>query len=373
MFAPPFGLSEKGLYVYVFVIALIYYTTYAIVFVPYLALGTELSMDYHERTRVQVWRSIFMFSPSLILPWTWRLTQLDMFPDERTGAVWVTAAFSLLMIFPLWLCFAGTKEEIGVQEQAGVTLWQAFKLTCTNLGFVLISLSYALFLFGLTVGLSVGYYVGIYYVFGGEANEKASQLQALGGMISVPASLVGSIFWGWLGTRIGKRLGYLAGLLSITVISPCSWFLFSPTWPYLQLTYSVLIGFAFGAMGVFPNSMVADLCDVDELECGRRREGAYNGIVSFMGKVGFSVTYFATGVILRLSGFNEKIAAQEPEVLTNLRLSMALVPLATMVIIVVLIWFYPLEEQRVREIRNVLEQRRRGARDGEPRGPILSS
>ena len=75
---------------------------------------------------------------------------------------------------------------------------KAVKLTFTNIGFIVVSLSYALFVFGLTIGIGIGFFVNIYYVFGGIDNDKAATVAAIAGMLTVPASIVGSIFWGWI-------------------------------------------------------------------------------------------------------------------------------------------------------------------------------
>lgn len=359
MFAPPLALSDRGLTVYIFVVALLYYTSYTVIVVPYTALGAELSIDYHERTRVQAWRSVLMFSASFITPWTWSLAQLPVFPNERVGSMWVTGGFSFLVLIPVWLCFFGTREESELQEQAGVPLLKSLRLTFGNKGFVLLSLAYAFLIIGLWGGFGLGNYVNIYYVFGGEENDLAARLIGLNGTTMTITSIVGTLFWTWFGTRLGKKQGLMASFLATAAIAPFSWFLFSPQLPYLQVVNSGLLGFCFGALAVFPNAMVADLCDVDELESGCRREGAYNGVISFVVKLGFSGTFFMTGTLLKLSGFEEKADVQAPQVMTNVRMLLILVPIAVMLITTALIWFYPLSEQRVREIRAILEERRK--------------
>jgi GPH family glycoside/pentoside/hexuronide:cation symporter len=281
-----------------------------------------------------------------------------MFPNERIGALWVTGLFGVLVILPLWLCFAGTREQKEVQQQTGLPLRRALRLTLSNKSFLLLAVAYGLLLFGLWGGFGLGYYVTISYVYGGQDNQAASQLIALGGTLLAPAAIVGSIFWGWLGTKIGKKEGFIASLIAIAVCAPLSWFLYNPTYPYLQLINSSLLGFCFGALGVFPNAMTADICDVDELDSGYRREGAYFGVITLASKLGFSGTFVLTGSLLRLTGFDQTVGVQGPQTVLGLRLCLAFIPIIVMLAIAALIWFYPLSEQRVRQIRAVLEERR---------------
>lgn len=358
IFAPPVGWSNTAVYIYLFLIAFVYYTAYTVVFVPYLALGAELSIDYHERTRVQIWRSVFMFAPSLIVPWTWKLTQFDVFGDERTGTLWVMGAYSAILIVPLWITFFFSSEERELQERAGLPLFSALRMTFTNVPFLMAALSYALFMFGATIGLSLGIFLTIYYVFGGIANDQAASIQAITGMIGAVTTIAGALLWGYLGTKVGKRWGFLAGLSVMAVAAPLSWILFDPDVPYLQLLFPLFFGLGLGAMGVFPNSMIADVCDLDELESGSRREGAFNGVLSFLGKAGFSGTLLATGLVLDLAGFDEAAATQSASAILNLRIYTVLVPLITMVLVIALIWYYPLTENQMREVRAMLEERR---------------
>jgi len=358
MFTPPASFSPNAIYYYLFVLAFLYYSAYTVVFVPYLALGAELSIDYHERTRVQIWRSVFMFAPSLVVPWTWKLTQLEVFGNERSGTFWVMGAYGILLVVPLWLCFFFTSEEGELQERAGLPLSSALRMTFKNVPFLLAAISYALFMFGATIGLSLGIFLSIYHVFGGVANDRAASVQAYSGMIGAVTTIGGALLWGYLGTKIGKRRGFLAGLFVMAVAAPCSWFLFDPDYPYLQLLFPFLFGLGLGAMGVFPNSMIADVCDLDELESGSRREGAFNGVLSFMGKAGFSGTLLATGIVLDWAGFDETATIQTVEAVFNLRLYTVFVPLLTMGSVIALVWFYPLTEGQLREVRTVLEARR---------------
>jgi Na+/melibiose symporter-like transporter len=80
--------------------------------------------------------------------------------------------------------------------------------------------------------------------------------------------------------------------------------------------------------------------------------------MSFLYKAGFSSTFMVLGLLVKLCGFDEKAVQQLPEAMTRIRLIMVALPIIVMAIIVALIWSYPLREEEVRKVREVLEERR---------------
>lgn len=359
VFAPPASLSQNGLMVYIFVMAAIYYTAYTVVAIPYGALGSELSIEYNERTRVQAWRSIANFVATIFTVWIWWLTQRSIFPNERVGSMWVSGMFSVGIMVALWMCFSGTREESELQTRGGLPLVQALRYTFSNKAFLILGTAYFLCLLGLWGGFGLSVYVNISYVFGGVDSEGASAMQGLSGTIFSPCAILGSLFWGYLGTRLGKKAAFLSALFLVAATSPLAWFLYTPVHPNLQLIMGGLQGFFISAIVLFPNAMVADICDIDELQTGCRREGAYNGILSFTAKLGFSGTFLVTGLLLKLSGFDERLDVQSDAAIWNIRMLLSVVPTLVIGLVVLCILFYPVSERRIREAREVLEARRR--------------
>ena len=105
-------------------------------------------------------------------------------------------------------------------------------------------------------------------------------------------------------------------------------------------------------------SMTADICDLDELENGTRREGTFGAIYWWMVKFGFAIAGLLSGVILKFVGFDQNAAVQTQEALTGLRLAYILVPVTGTLLA---IWFmrnYDLDEKRANEIRVTLDNRR---------------
>ena len=57
----------------------------------------------------------------------------------------------------------------------------------------------------------------------------------------------------------------------------------------------------------------ADIMDYDELNTGKRREGAFSACGSWMNKAGNALGYFLSGQVLGLTGFSADKVTQSPE------------------------------------------------------------
>ena len=106
-------------------------------------------------------------------------------------------------------------------------------------------------------------------------------------------------------------------------------------------------------------AMMADLCDVDEYEYGKLREGFFGAVFTWVQKVGFSLTFLFAGLAVWLSGFDEQLGAAQPEgTMFIMRLCFAGFSALAMLIGLAFLAFYTVSEERAYEVRARLEARR---------------
>lgn len=129
--------------------------------------------------------------------------------------------------------------------------------------------------------------------------------------------------------------------------------------PWLMFLPIPLMAFGLGGLFTLMMSMTADVCDLDELENGiPRKEGTFGAIYWWMVKLGQAIALVLGGLILKLVGFDEGAASQSMETMTKLRIADIIIPAATAGIAIWIMWKYSLSEDRAKEIKAKLVERR---------------
>jgi GPH family glycoside/pentoside/hexuronide:cation symporter len=163
----------------------------------------------------------------------------------------------------------------------------------------------------------------------------------------------------WMGTRFGKRRAFIlcAGLALFG--SAIKWFCYVPSMPYLNLIPGPFIGIGFSALWVLMGAMMADACDEDELATGERREGTYSAVYWWIVKLGLSASLALSGLLLNVTGFQEKLGAAQPGgTFLWMRLCDVGFPVAFIAIAIGFMVRYPITEERAYAIKGELAKRR---------------
>ena len=105
--------------------------------------------------------------------------------------------------------------------------------------------------------------------------------------------------------------------------------------------------------------MTADVCDMDELESGKRREGVFGAIYWWMVKFGFAIAGLLTGVIMSVVAFKAGAPTQPEGAVTGLRLFFSGVPIIGTSVAMWVMWNYDLTEEKARAIKKELDDRKR--------------
>jgi len=71
---------------YFLILQVIFFGAFTCYSIPWIALGYEMTPDYHERTNLQSWSRAFAQIPWLIAPWCWAIMfNKNWFPNAETG------------------------------------------------------------------------------------------------------------------------------------------------------------------------------------------------------------------------------------------------------------------------------------------------
>lgn len=333
---------------------------------PYQSLGAELTPDTDERTAVMSWRGAVQTLAGVANAWAWWFAARPWFADANgtpnlargaryaatiIGALMIgTGMGSALFVKERYYALACQQERIGF---AAMTR-QAFR--CQPFRILLL----ALVLFAVPASMvgALSWYVLSCYVFAGNSGSAA----LYGGLAGTAYCILGAgciPFAVGLAKRIGKRRALQGALYGGSLALASSFVLYTPKAPLLAVLCHGLFGIATsGFFWVLLPSMLADVIDFDELESGRRREGAYASILSYVLKFGTTITLLATGPLIELTGFDAHKAMQSPSTILGLRILFAVVPATAALFAALALRRYPLSRATMATIRARLEAQR---------------
>ena len=334
--------------------------------VPYQCLLLEMTSSSKERTNISALRSYFGGAGALVVGWVWFLTQLAVFndasgkPDIILGARWVTAGFGLVIIVLGLLPFFFVKERFYHQasKQPKVSLRDNFRFTFTNRPFILL----AVFTLVVTVGTSakagLAFYTKLYHVFGGD-QKLAATVAGVESTVTLVVGLMGIPIFQWISKRFGNKPTLILAMAIVSTASLSTIFTYTPTMPYLTVLTAILLAPATSGMWLMMPPMLGDIVDYDELRTSERREGAFSSIYSWILKMGYSVGVGISGPLVEFVGFRVAAKAHQPaEVILTMRILLAAIPATLVGLGILVLWFYPLNRAKMREVNAELETRR---------------
>lgn len=382
IWALPRGMSESFYIGYFIVTCLLFYTAAACFAIPWGALLVEVSPDYHERTRVQAYRSIMASIGGIGLPWLYAGAQASVFRDPVHGIFWVAVATGLVIAASGVLPALFVKEpplpiaaEVvrgdrapprAIRPQTKSSIWSDLKESFENRPFVLSVLIL------LTVGPAanmmeaLGLYVNIYHVYDGDT-RTAAVMQGYNQTLYFVSKFAWIPLMTWTSSRIGKRHTMWICLGLTLVADVLKWFAYTPANPWLQLTVPAFASPGMASAFLLINSMIGDTTDYDEWKSGRSRTGLYFAVSQWVRKVALTGTVAVVGVMLAWIGFDAARGDQQaPSTILWLRLLFSGVPTVCTLVAMWLLYLYPLDERRVYAIRAVLDRRRQRVEANKP-------
>jgi GPH family glycoside/pentoside/hexuronide:cation symporter len=359
---------------------------------PWNSLGQEMTPDYHERTSVWSFRNAVQKFPELGLFFAAQFMTMgiwvgasssDVFgrikqlltsaaawkpavegtkPNILLGAQVYCTALGILMVIGAIIMFivlreryygnviARKQEKISLRE----TLWLTLKCKPFRMQ-LFMKMPYAM---GTSMVSALGYYDTLYYVCKGNLAEGAVYNFWMG-VSGMGFGFLGIPVFAFIARRLGKRHGIMAVLGTAILAFIGSWWFYNPDIKWLQIFASGTIAFTGAGFWMLDGAIGADVIDYDELETGKRREGAFTACGSWIMKVGMAIGAGASGVILSATGFDAALGgAQAGHTIMMIRVLFMAVPIAGVALALLMIYFFPLTQEKMAEIRLQLEARR---------------
>lgn len=349
LFNVPEGLQGSSLTAYVLLLLIGYSTAYTVFAVPYMAMPTEMTRDYHERSRLMSFRVAFVgvaqlfagyFAPNLVV---W-------FGGGAAGHGAMSAVLGSALALAGVACFFFTSgapsapvvaaRQPGLKAMlAGVAGNQPFLLLLASKLLLLLSMA--------SFGAGFTYFI-VHVLKSGYATLGSFTVVSTAGMfVSLPA-------WLWLARRVDKRRTFMLAAVAYAGLQ-CSWFWAQPGEP----TWAVLLRAAImGVVGcgtlLAGQALLPDAIEYDQLRTGERREALFAGFYAMAEKFASAIGLAVTGAFLGAMGYVSSRGGevQQPEsALLAISIAVSLVPAAMLLLSAVSLLRYDLDASELARLR----------------------
>jgi GPH family glycoside/pentoside/hexuronide:cation symporter len=319
LFSPPPTLSSRGSALWFGVTFVLYFVFHTLYSLPHYALGPELTLDYHERSRLFGVREGFSIlgtigasiAPGVLAGW-------DFTPRAAfAGIGWVNA---LLLVISFWMLVAVVRERHEFATRESNPFVPGVRRALRNRQFRILLLTYVV---GSVAGAIPGTLMPFFnsYVIR-PANEERWLAIFLGTYFL--SAFVTLPLWVALARRVGKRAAWLASFV-LGITGGAAMFFLGEGDTVALLVLLVWAGSGFGA-GLFLGPAVqADVIDYDELHTGKRREAQYS---AFWGMLPKFVAIPSAAIPISILGSLGYVpnAVQNPRVVLAIKAIFALTP-----------------------------------------------
>ena len=342
---------------YIVVVGSLNAVVYTLFVVPYTALGFELTPNYDERTRVIVWRMYIGLIGSVSAGWLFRLAAADTFPNLGAGAFWVSVGVSVVVFVSGMIPVFGCRENVEIEKQEKIKLVEAVKCTLTNKPFAILFIAYITIIVALFSAQSIAPLLIQHYVFKG-SDKAIGDFQGWLMTLTVVLSYLSMFLIAFVSARSSKRTAMLLGLGLILLGTIANYFAIDPRWPWAMFVAGGVMAIGLQGCWLMIDSMVADVCDDDELKTGRRREGMFSAVKGFALKAAQGITFGIGGYMATAAGYDPIVVdASGLDEATAVRMKIFLIGFQVLGLLlsIFLMWFYPISRERATETQRKLE------------------
>ena len=330
----------------------LFYSAMTIFIVPHMSLGPELTVDYHDRSRIfGVRHAVWTVGSILSLVGMALLIRAEAGGEasSRQMAQQLALSASILTGAMILVASMRLRERPEYQGRGGQRPFKAFADVWAN--------PHARLLLIVTLIENLGAAtIGILTLYVAQYVVGRPQLAPLFILCYMIPSFASVPLWIPLSRRFGKKHLWMFSMI-LTAFSFGGMFFLEEGSIGLITTLAFTAGLAAGCGGTVSPSVQTDVIDYDEYMTGERKEGAYFSAWNFVFKLSFGVTLFFTGFVLQFSGYVPN-AEQTETVKTAILALYALYPLVCFLLGAAIFSRFRLNEAEHAEVRAALDARR---------------
>ena len=170
------------------------------------------------------------------------------------------------------------------------------------------------------------------------------------------ANIIGVVLAAPVSNLIGKKQTFAVSM-SLAAVLSVIFYWFKPENLVLIFVFQCVISICAGSIFPLLWSMYADCADYSEYKTGNRATGLIFSASSMSQKFGWAIGTAVTGWLLSFFGFQAN-EVQSPEAINGIKMFLSILPAIAAVVSVLFVCFYPLGENKVKEIISELNLKR---------------
>lgn len=342
-----------GTYIYYVIVAILYYTAYTVFNIPYMALGSSLTSNDLEKTKLSAVRQSFGFigilfaggAPSVLID----LFHSSGFDDSKSYLF--TAAFlavcSAVTILITWKSTMGSGLTFPSKERKKSELISVIQNIFKCKPYVLLIVSALFFYFGFNMIAS-----SIIFVITGILGLT----EGAAGLVFLVLSLTGvaiSFLLAKISEKYDKKSVYMVAVFLTTVCMFAMRFIGINSL-IVFIAYIVILNFSISAFLVFIYNFLYDVIDIINFKADSRDGGAIFSYYSFIVKIGKAGAVQLVGILLAVGGYDAELAVQTPECMAVILNNITLYPALFFLASVLVLSFYPVTRKRIEALKEAM-------------------
>lgn len=346
--------NQWGKLVYAYVTYTLLTVVYTFINVPYGALTSAITRDNDEVVSLTSVRMIFANIGGLIVSFFVPFLSSyigDMTNDSALGWQITMGIMGVVGTILILFTFKSTKERVKVVESSvKIKPTDIFEQLRVNRPLVVLSIFFII-IFGVN---SIINSVGIYYV---TYNMESPDLVKWYGLIGTLPAFAILPFIPWLNRKLGKKkLLYIS--LAVTIVGLLGILVTPPTLIWVILVFRLIAAAGALTAGGFMWALIPETIEYGEYKTGKRMGGLIYAIVGFFFKFGMALGGIIPGLVLTQFGYVAN-QVQTQTSLTGILITTTVVPIILLVLAMIDIKFYNIDDKTYKIVVRELENRQK--------------
>jgi len=331
---------------------------WSLIEIPYRAWSLELSRDYAQRNRIAVWIGVLSMAGVLLfymVPVVAKSAGLAQSTAYDMDSLALAAIVIIVLLPPLNLAALARVPNTPVEPAPPKESWRELWRSIAGNG-PLVRFTLAFLIVTLGGGLSAGVSYLFFDVYLGLSQQLAVLLIA-----TVPISVLGIPFWGWLCMRYERQKVWAVAMTVVAVcftglgfVPPGEASLAPVAGLYLVAMFCIL-----SSLVVAP-AMLGDIVDYGRLHFRHDRAGVYFAFYSVVLKTATGVALGLGLAIVGWFGFDATATTQTPSAIFGMKLVCAWLPALGLAGMIPLLWTFPITRATHADMVARLEAREAG-------------